>query len=69
MKKLKKMPKCLCNGNGANSYLRTGDVYENPVNDWSREGSEYSFKNIPVYDSPVIIADKSVLWLEEEIEE
>lgn len=49
--------------------LRTGEVYEIPENDWSREGTEYSFNNIPVYDSPVIIADKSVLWLEEEIEE
>lgn len=28
---------------------------------WSKSGSVYEFNNIPVYDSPVLIADKSLL--------
>lgn len=44
--------------------LRTGDVYEIPDKDWNREGTKYTFYNIPVYDSPVMIADRSVLYLE-----
>lgn len=41
--------------------LRTGEVFEIPENQWSKSGSVYEFKNIPVYDSPVLIADKSLL--------
>lgn len=41
--------------------MLTGSVYELPASQWSKKGSVYSFKNIPVYDSPVLIADKSLL--------
>lgn len=41
--------------------LLTGHIYEIPKNAWSKTGTTYTFKNIPVYDSPVLIADKSVL--------
>jgi hypothetical protein len=39
--------------------LRSGDVYEIPARNLSQNGSTYEFKDIPVYDSPVLIADKS----------
>jgi hypothetical protein len=39
----------------------TGGVYEIPASQWSREGDKYTFRNIPVYDAPVLIADKSLV--------
>ena len=39
----------------------TGGVYEIPASDWSRSGSTYTFKKVPVYDAPVLIADKSLI--------
>ena len=39
--------------------LRTGEVFEIPKKQWSKSGSVYEFRNIPVYDSPVLITDKS----------
>ncbi|MEJ7586986.1 MAG: hypothetical protein WKI04_05435 [Ferruginibacter sp.] len=39
----------------------TGGVYEIPVGNWSKKGNTYTFKNIPVYDAPVVIADKSLV--------
>jgi len=39
----------------------TGGVYEIPAANWSKKGSTYTFKNIPVYDGPVLIADKSLI--------
>ncbi len=41
--------------------LLTGHIYELPKNSWTKTGTTYTFKSIPVYDSPVLIADKSVL--------
>ena len=41
--------------------LLTGHVYELPKSSWNKTGSTYTFKNIPVYDSPVLIADRSTL--------
>jgi hypothetical protein len=41
--------------------LLTGHVYEIPKNQWSKAGNTYTFSGIPVYDSPVLIADRSVL--------
>jgi hypothetical protein len=43
--------------------LRTGDVFEISSENWSRKGTVYSFRNIPVYDSPVLIIDKSLILL------
>ena len=43
--------------------LLTGHVYELPKNSWSKSGTSYTFRNVPVYDSPVLIADRSLLNL------
>ncbi|MBM3858737.1 MAG: hypothetical protein FJ395_03700 [Verrucomicrobia bacterium] len=43
--------------------LRTGRVHEIPRGRWSREGETALFKQVPVYDSPVLIADKATLPL------
>lgn len=40
--------------------LLTGHIYEIPKSYWSKSGTTYTFKNIPVYDSPVLIADASI---------
>ena len=39
----------------------SGQVYEIPESHWSKNGTRYDFKQIPIYDSPVLIADLSVL--------
>lgn len=41
--------------------LLTGAIYEIPADSYSSKGNTYTFKNVPVYDSPVIIIDKSTL--------
>lgn len=41
--------------------IRTGKIYDIPDNQWSKNGTEYSFKKIPVYDSPLLIIEKSLL--------
>lgn len=43
--------------------LRTGRVYEIPRDRWSSTGGVTTFKQIPVYDSPVLIADQATLPL------
>ena len=43
--------------------LRTGQVYELPASSWKKNGTHYTFENIPVYDSPVLIADRSLIPL------
>jgi hypothetical protein len=45
--------------------LRTGEVYKIPEKNWSRKGSGYTFKDIPVYDSPILIADKSLILIQD----
>ncbi len=52
------------NGNFDNPVwvdLLTGHVYEIPKGSWKKTGTTYTFSNVPVYDSPVLIADKSLL--------
>ncbi|GAB3219296.1 hypothetical protein GCM10027454_08580 [Algoriphagus aestuariicola] len=39
----------------------SGDVHEIPKENWSREGEKFVFKNIPVFDGPILIADKSLI--------
>ncbi len=39
----------------------TGAVHEIPAANWSKAGNVYTFKDIPVYDAPVLIADKSLI--------
>ncbi len=41
--------------------LRTGKVYAIPSSHWKKNGSSYSFTGIPVYDSPILIADRSLI--------
>ena len=41
--------------------LRTGSVHEIPAASISQNAGGYSFNNIPVYDSPVLIAEKSLI--------
>jgi hypothetical protein len=44
--------------------LRTGQVYAIPRDRWSSERGIVTFKQVPVYDSPVLIADRAALSLE-----
>ena len=41
--------------------LRTGEVRKIPEENIQQKGTQYTFSNIPVYDSPVLIADKSLI--------
>lgn len=43
--------------------LRTGNVYELPESSWQQNGTHYTFTDVPVYDSPVLIADQSLIPL------
>ena len=40
--------------------LMTGGIYEIPKSQWSKSGSSVTF-NIPLYDSPVLITEKSFI--------
>lgn len=44
--------------------LRTGLVYAIPRDRWSDQAGVVTFKQVPVYDSPVLIADRATLSLE-----
>ena len=44
--------------------LRTGEVYSIPKANWSRVGDGVVLRQIPVYDSPILIAEKGVLSVE-----
>lgn len=43
----------------------TGAVYDIPATEWTRSGDTYTFRKVPVYDSPVVIADKSLIPVSE----
>lgn len=43
--------------------LHSGKVYEIPENNYSYSGTQYKFEDMPVYDSPVLIADRSTLLI------
>jgi hypothetical protein len=47
--------------------LSTGRVYDLPTSSWKKNGTHYTFKDIPVYDSPVLIAERSLIPLAEEL--
>ncbi|OAQ39811.1 hypothetical protein A5893_09550 [Pedobacter psychrophilus] len=54
----------ILNGNMDNPVyvdIITGKVYEIPKSNWTKTGIKYIFKNIPVYDAPILIADKSLV--------
>jgi hypothetical protein len=44
--------------------LVTGLVYEIPRERWSVEGDRVTFRQLPLYDSPVLIADRAALLLD-----
>jgi hypothetical protein len=41
--------------------ILTGSIYEISENQIERKGNKIVFKNLPIYDSPILIADKSIL--------
>jgi hypothetical protein len=41
--------------------LREGKVYAIGEPHWDRDGTVYEFRRVPCYDSPILIADKSVI--------
>lgn len=43
--------------------VRTGEVRKIPEESIRRRGSQYIFNGIPIYDSPILIADKSLIPL------
>ncbi|MFW6695726.1 hypothetical protein [Streptomyces sp. MAR4 CNX-425] len=43
--------------------VRTGAVFDIPDADWSVRGDTYTFTDVPVYDSPVLVADRSAVTL------
>lgn len=45
--------------------LRTGRAYAIPRDCWTSAGGSVTFKGMPVYDSPVLIADRATLPLEQ----
>ncbi|MCF2446753.1 beta-galactosidase [Dyadobacter sp. CY345] len=54
----------ILNGNFENPVyvdMLTGGVYEIPADQYSVKGNKYTLKNIAIYDSPVLIADKSLI--------
>jgi hypothetical protein len=54
-------PFVFSNGNFDNPVfvdILSGAVYEIPNTSWNKNGKTYTFKNIPVYDAPILIIDK-----------
>lgn len=43
--------------------ILTGGVYDIPASQWSKADGRYTFRNIPIYDAPILIADKSLIKL------
>ena len=41
----------------------TGEVFDIPASQWSKNGTKYTFKNIPIYDGPILITDKSLILI------
>jgi len=39
----------------------TGNVYDIPASQWNKKGTKYTFRNIPIYDGPILIADKQLI--------
>ena len=41
--------------------IRTGVVFEIPRDSYNQKGSFFGIRNLPVYDSPVAVAEKSMI--------
>ncbi|MDB5241008.1 MAG: putative exported protein [Spirosoma sp.] len=44
--------------------ILSGRVYNIPLTQWKKNGAIYTFIDVPVYDSPVLIADKSLIQMQ-----
>ena len=44
--------------------LLTGGVYTIPAEKFTAAGQSYTFRDVPFYDSPVVLTDKSLLSFE-----
>lgn len=44
--------------------LITGEVFSIPPSSWSYKNGIYSFRDIPIYDGPILLADKSLIAIE-----
>ena len=44
--------------------ILTGGVYEIPASQWKKSGNTYTFTDIPVYDSPILLTDKSLIKIQ-----
>lgn len=44
--------------------ILTGGVYEIPASQWKKTGDVLTFTDIPVYDAPILIADRSLVKLQ-----
>ena len=42
----------------------TGCVYEIPREQWKKEGNMDRFRRIPVYDSPILLVERSLLFFD-----
>ncbi len=41
----------------------TGEVFDIPASQWDKKDAKYTFRNIPIYDGPILIADKSLITI------
>ena len=46
--------------------LRTGAVFDVADDEYSQAGTRFEFEDVPLYDSPVLVADRSVVPLEDD---
>lgn len=44
--------------------LRTGDVYELAAENWEKDAKKTTFFDVPIYDSPILLAEKSVVLID-----
>ena len=44
--------------------LLTGNVFAIPREHWSSDGAVVEFKHLPIYDSPVLVAERAALRIE-----
>ncbi len=44
--------------------MRTGEVFDIPAANWKQNGTAHTFTEIPVYDSPILIADRSLISIQ-----
>jgi len=45
--------------------LFSGEVFEIPVYEWKKSGNRYRITNVPAYDSPAMIIDRSLIEMKE----